>query len=102
MGLIYWLKSLAIVEFLVWLLRNCWTFLVIFLFWDDINSFMSQFELWRLCMERIQDVAYSFMGTELYYWLYWNIIGLGQSISAFLQPAVDTIKELFGVSVEGA
>lgn len=94
-GLFYWLRGLAIVEFLIWILRNCWTFIVIFLFWDEINGFMSQFELWRLLMDRIHDAAWDFMNSPLYTYLSFWFSRFTDWFAIQLTDFIGSIKSVF-------
>ena len=65
-GFIYWVKSLAIIRFIWWLVRNLWPVFVFLLFWPEIWDFLSQFQLCRDMAWRVTDVYWDMRGTMLY------------------------------------
>ena len=75
---IYYIRQFAIFRFLWWILRNIWPFIVFLCFWPEIDSFMSQFYLWREMMWRLED----------FWWLL--------SRNEYFIAVSDFIKDAFG------
>ena len=63
---IYYIRQFAIFRFLWWVLRNIWPFIVFLCFWQEIDSFMSQFYLWREMMWRLEDFWWALSRNEYF------------------------------------
>ena len=88
---IYWIKSLAIIRFLWWIVKNLWPIFVFLLFWPEIWEFLSQFEICRAAAWRIDDVWWEIKGTMAYRHVTEFLSDAWDWIVAFLRPGISAI-----------
>ena len=97
---ILWLKRFAIFRFLLWVLKNMWPFIILFLFRHEIDGFLSQWSWWFSVKDLAAQCWNIIQESQIYGWMsnawHTGIVPAFEKMWDIMLTSWDSIKGYFG------